>query len=235
MWRKLLAILCGSLAAMCFGYAGWYYVNVYSDVEVPSAPLPSEVPRITVPVDDDSASTPPAVPHPNEPRGDPTQLVVYRGSKMIVSMEFAPMVLTAEGWESQCGKVAWRSDADWPRPGAMSLNRARITGHVWCYRETYDLDNLRQVRKGDRAKVYYSSGDIVVGEAEEAAKSIPKNQLNVEKKGERNPALRNASKARTFRVTTCDTDSVRRANGHLSENVYVPYKVIEILYAEKKG
>lgn len=232
MRRRILAICCLIVGIVSIVGALWY-VSAHSDQIVPPVAVPSSVPQVTVPIEEGEAEQS-VVPSdlPDDPRGDPTQLVIYRGSDVLVSMEFGPMSTTPRGWSSQCGKVAWKDDADWPRPGFASTSRSLITGHVWCQREVYSLDRLRDVRVGDRIEVHYSSGDVVVGIAEQDAASIPKSQLNAEAEGQRNPALHNEGEARTIRVTTCDSESEYRSDGHLSKNVYTLYRVTEIRYAQ---
>lgn len=234
MRRVAIIAVCLVVAVASLGGAWWYYANVYSDVQVASEPVPSATWRATAPVETNPPGGQPTeapTDLPDNPRGEPVQLVLYRGTDVIISMKFGPMVTTPRGWSSQCGKVAWKSSGEWPMPGFASNSRSLITGHVWCQRETYPLDHLREVRKGDRAEVYYSSGDVAVGEAEQDADSIPKDQLNAETEGKRNPALHNPHKMRTLRVTTCDSESEYRPDGHLSRNTYVLYRVTEILYA----
>ena len=236
MRRVVLGTLCVLLVVIGGGGAWWYYADVYSEVKVAPVAVPSSVPQITVPVtpepDSPEPTAAPTVSVPTNPRGTPVQLVAYRGSKALISMEFGPMVRTPRGWSSQCGKVAWKNEADLPRPGVSSRNRSLITGHVWCQREVYSLDHLRDVREGDRIEIYYSSGDVVVGVAEQDADSIPKSQLNAEAEGTRNPALHNDKKARTLRLSTCDSESDYRPDGHLSRNVYALYGVTEIRFAQ---
>ena len=237
MRRAFLSILCAFLALVGFGGAAWYYVNVYSEVKVAPVAVPSSVPQITVPVnppepDPSEPATAPTIAVPKNPRGTPVQLVAYRGPTALISMECGPMVRTPRGWSSQCGKVAWKDEADLPRPGVASLNRSLITGHVWCQREVYSLDHLREVKKGDKIEIHYSSGDVVVGVAEQDADSIPKSQLNAEAEGKHNPALHNDKKARTLRLSTCDSESDYRPDGHLSRNVYALYEVTELRFAQ---
>ncbi len=71
----------------------------------------------------------------------------------------------------------------------------------------------------------------MVAKAENDAMGLSKSELNAEHDGQLNPRLRNDKKLRTMRVSTCDTDSAVRANGHLSDNIYVLYRVQEIRYA----
>lgn len=227
--RTVFIVVCLALSAAAFAGAFWYQQS-YGEIQVTPDPIPSVTESsVTVPANDD-ARVPPAD-LPDNPRGKPTQLVVYSGAEIIVSMKFGPAVYDSLGWGSQCSKVAYRNRDEYPKPGFASKNRSLITGHVWCDRETYTLDRLREVKKGDRAEVYYSSGDFVVAKAEGDAASLPKEELNAEHNGQPNLRLRNDKELRTLRVSTCDTDSAIRANGHLSENVYVLYWVTSIRYA----
>lgn len=230
MKRVALVMICLTVSAVSLFGAFWYWNSIYSEVQVPMDPIPSAtVSSITVPVND-KVRVPPAD-LPDNPRGKPTQLVIYHGGEVIISMKFGPAVYSSLGWGSQCGKVAYRDRDDYPKPGFASQNRSLVSGHVWCDRETYTLDHLREVRQGDRAEVYYSSGDVVVAKAENDAMGLSKSELNAEHDGQLNPRLRNDKKLRTMRVSTCDTDSAVRANGHLSDNIYVLYRVQEIRYA----
>ncbi len=232
MKRTVLAMLCLAVSAASLFGAFWYWNNVYAEIEVPMAPIPSPtVSSITVPVNDDEKLPP--VDMPENPRGKLDHLVIYHGGKAIVSMDFGPATYDSLGWGSECGKVAYRDRDDFPKPGFASKNRSLVSGHVWCDRETYTLNDLDKVRKGDRVEVYYSSGDVAVGQAEADAAALPKDELNAEHKGQVNPRLRNSKKLRTMRVSTCDTDSPVRANGHLSANVYVLYTFKEIRFAEQ--
>lgn len=231
MKRMVIVTLCLTVTAVSLFGAFWYWNNVYAEIEVPMDPIPSvTASSITVPANDDEKLSPADL--PENPRGKPDQLVIYRGDKTIVSMKFGPAVYSSLGWGSRCGKVTYRDRDGFPKPGFASQNRSLISGHVWCDRETYALDDLDKVRQGDRAEVYYSSGDVVVAKAEADAATLPKEELNTEHKGQVNPRLRNDKKIRTIRVSTCDTDSTVRPNGHLSANVYVLYWVEEIRYAQ---
>ena len=228
---KLIMILCIMTSIGALGGAYWYWENVYSTEYVPMAPLPSPIMSwTTVPTSQPERSSASAA-LPKNPRGNPKQLLVWRGNVIIISMYFGDTVYTSRGWGSPCGEVAYRDKEDWPKPGYLSESRSLITGHVWCEREVYALDNLGKVKAGDRAEIHYTSGDVVIGFAEHDAEDILKAALNEEKEGARNPNLRNPLSMRTFRVSTCDTDSTVRPDGHLSKNTYVPYAVTEIRYA----
>lgn len=239
MRTKLLMVICIMTSIGALLGALWYWNDTYSVEHVAMAPLPSaQVSWTTVPTSEptDEPSAPP-VTLPKNPRGEPKQLIIWRGDKVLISMYFDKAVYTVRGWGSGCGKVAYRDrdsssvDWRWSKPGYLSESRSLITGHVWCSREVYSLDNLKKVKAGDQVEVHYTSGDIVVGFAEHDAEDAVKSELNAEIEGERNPNLSNASPMRTFRVSTCDTDSVVRPDGHLSKNTYVLYAVSEIRYA----
>lgn len=239
--RKLLMAICAMTSVGAFLGAYWYWDNVYTMEQVAMAPVPSpQVSWTTVPTSEptDQPSTTP-VKLPKNPRGEPKQLIIWRGDTVLISMYFDRAVYTARGWGSECGKVAYRNrDSrgwNWTRPGHLSESRALITGHVWCDRETYSMDNLRKVKADDRVEIHYTSGDVVVGFAEHDAENVVKAELNAETEGESNPNLYNASPMRTFRVSTCDTDSPLRSDEHLSKSTYVPYAVSEIRYALPLG
>lgn len=212
----------------------WYWVSVYAPIEVPMEPLPPvpTVQVVTVKPEVEATVQPPVAKElPKNPRGEPVQMVIFHGDKVIASMRYADAVYGGGGdWGSRCGKVTYRDRDGFPKPGYLSKNRSLSTGHVWCERETYSLDNLDRVKAGDLVEVHYSLGDVVVGVAEHDAAAVLKGELNMEKAGERNPTLRNTLPARTLRVSTCDTDSVVRPDGHLSKNMYVLYTVTEIRY-----
>ncbi len=231
MIRKI--VLCASIVVFVGSLVGiaWYLWSLNVMTDVPPAPLPTEPTAQVVTMKPQATSEPsPQVKVPENPRGEPKQLIVWHGDKVIVSMYFAPAVYSSLGWASECGKVAYRDIDNWPKPGYLSKDRSLITGHVWCYGDVYGLSNLDQIRAGDRLEISYNSGDVVVAIAESDAVSIDKGELNVEKAGERNPTMHNASKARTIRLSSCDTSSPVRSDGHLSRNEYGLFTVTEIRY-----
>lgn len=237
MRGKLLVVVCLAVSLSAAIGAFWYWDAFLREEVVALEPLPSpEVSRTTVvvPVGGEEPSmtvqTDDKPKLPDNPRGEPKQLIIYHGDKAIVSMKFGRAVYEPGGWSSKCGEVAYRDIGKWSKPGHLNERISLVTGHVWCDRETYPLIGLIDVVAGDRLEIHYTSGDVVLGTARDAADQIPKSELNAEAGDKRNPRLYNKSRARVVRVSTCDVESPKRSDFHLSGSVYALFDIDEIRY-----
>ncbi|MGB3024056.1 MAG: hypothetical protein WBB39_04625 [Candidatus Saccharimonadales bacterium] len=169
-----------------------------------------------------ATATPPTAPTATQPSlfadpvGKPRSLTIAQDGVTIVAMNFAPRAFDARDplrFSSPCGKVSLWDLPGWPVPGAQSDNKALITGHMRCGTTYYTLDKLRGSKTGAVLTVYYDAGPVVFVATEDATSigkaSLPNSEAD----------LRNNAVAQDVLVTTCDSQSGTRADGHARNNV----------------
>ncbi len=177
-------------------------------------PMPTQAPSPTKPV----------VPKLTNPRGKPKEMSIFQGGSQLVGMEVQKNgTAKKDDFESECGKTTWYSASGWPTPGTESLQRSLITGHMRCGGEVYSINDLKQSRTGALLKVTYDGGCVVVARATMNATNVKKDTLNITRN-----YLYNKELARIIRVSTCDDEATKDAQGHSTQNVFQMFEVVSV-------
>lgn len=151
------------------------------------------------------------------PRGKPTQIVIRRGTEVLVSSYLVSGGEDAHGvWETDRGMAEWLSDAGRPAPGALHRSlRSVVTGHVRYGGKPDVFWRLREVRSGDLVFVSYPR-DTAVFRIVESPRGFSKSEMV------RQDAYWDVTRpGRELTLITCDQTSVKRPDGHLSDNLAV--------------
>lgn len=193
----------------------------------PSVPSPSITPSAVPDPRLTTTSTPSPTASPvNElinPKGKPTKMAIFNGKDQLVGMEVEKNgTPDRDDFQSQCGMTTWYSAQGWPTPGAESLQRSLITGHMQCRGATYSINDLKMSPKGAILKVTFDKGCVVLARATMAATNIAKPQLNERSR------LYNKELARIIRVSTCDDEAKKDAQGHSTKNYYQMFEVVSV-------
>lgn len=160
-----------------------------------------------------------------DPSGLPEKVELYDGKKRLLAMNIDKQgTVNGDPFASDCGETTWYAARKWPTPGSLSPRKSLITGHGWCRDKIYELDNLRYASKDAVLRVTFDSGDVVIASAIMPAEEIAKTKLNTI-----NENKYNDGDARMIRLSTCDSTSDKRPDGHAEGNVYQIYEVTEVI------
>lgn len=223
-----IIIVVASLAVIFVGIKPVLWPDYQSSKIASTAP-----PAITPPAPTEQASpeprrrwspapTPPVI---EDPEGLPETLEIFEGKRRLLAMNIAKKGTTqGDPFKSECGQMTWYAAHMWPTPGSLSPRKSLVTGHGWCRGEVYELDKLRKSSKEATLRITYDSGDEVVAEATMAAGLIDKTKLN-----KIHDNLYNYGDERMIRVSTCDSTSDKRPDGHAEGNVFQMFQVVAVI------
>lgn len=232
-----LRAICSSWGAIVFLLvvalvSGYYAIKPYIPETVPAqvdtAPvLPSPTPSVS---NDEHEPRPGPTPTEtptieiSDPRGKPVKMAIFQDGKQLIGMNVQKNgTSNGDDFQSQCGKTTWYSATGWPKPGVESRQKSLITGHMKCGETEYSINKLKSSRKGAILKVTSDTGCVIVARATIDATNIQKSELN-----ERDELLYNKELARIIRVSTCDDEAKKDAQGHSTKNYYQMFEVISV-------
>lgn len=151
-----------------------------------------------------------------DPRGVPRQIIISRGQSVFASAYLDAGHSDAQGvWQSAPHRASWLDEGGRPAPGVKNATlRSVITAHVNWSGKPDVFANLRDVKVGDRIVVTFDSGDLAIFAVTSPPRGFIKKQMVKE------DSYWDVSRAsRELTVITCDQSSVRRPDGHLSDNL----------------